>query len=211
MDASPTAPARTDSQTSAADGSGEQQPGTRTRIVRAAAVLMQRQGYEATGIKRIATDAGATLGSLYHFFPGGKQELAVEALRFGAQEFTDLLRTGLDSTDDPAEAVAECARLMATTLRDSDWTDGCPVAATALEFIGRSPAIQHASEEALRQWRELLAAKLGAAGIAPDDAHDLACTVLSTLEGAELLCRVSASEEPLHIAARHLARLVRAY
>ncbi|PZG49783.1 TetR/AcrR family transcriptional regulator [Spongiactinospora gelatinilytica] len=187
------------------------QADTRTRIVRAAATLMQRQGYEATGIKRIAADAGATLGSVYHFFPGGKQELAVEALRYGSQEFTDLLRTGLDSTDDPAEAVAECARLMAQTLRDSDWSDGCPVAATALEFIGRSPAIQLASEEALGQWRELVAVRLAAAGIPVDDARDLACTVLSTLEGAELLCRVSASEQPLRIAARHLARLIRAY
>ncbi|MFI0423941.1 TetR/AcrR family transcriptional regulator [Spongiactinospora sp. 9N601] len=187
------------------------QADTRTRIVRAAAALMQRQGYEATGIKRIAADAGATLGSVYHFFPGGKQELAVEALRYGSQEFTDLLRTGLDSSDDPAEAVAECARLMAQTLRDSDWADGCPVAATALEFIGRSPAIQLASEEALGQWRELVAVRLVAAGIPGDDARDLACTVLSTLEGAELLCRVSASEQPLHIAARHLARLIRAY
>ncbi|MBT2206519.1 MULTISPECIES: TetR/AcrR family transcriptional regulator [Actinomadura] len=185
--------------------------GTRTRIVRAAAVLMQRQGYEATGIKRIAQDAGATLGSVYHFFPGGKKELAVEALRHGAQEFTDLLRTGLDSSDDPAEAVAECARLLARTLRDSDWTDGCPVAATALEFIGRSPAIQLASEEALGRWRELLAGKLGAAGISDEVARELACSVLSTLEGAELLCRVSASEEPLHIAGRHLARLIRSF
>lgn len=58
---------------------------------------MQHQGYENAPIKQIVRDAEATLGSLYHFFPGGKQELAVAAIRFGDQEFAELLRSGLDS------------------------------------------------------------------------------------------------------------------
>ncbi|QDW61314.1 TetR/AcrR family transcriptional regulator [Oerskovia sp. KBS0722] len=185
-------------------------PDTRTRLVTTTASLLQRQGYEATSIKRITTDAGATFGSLYHFFPGGKEELAAEALRFGADDFARLLRKGLASTEDPAEAVASCALLLADTLRESEWTDGCPVAATALELIGRSPLLQQASDDALRDWRSLIADKLRRGGLPDDAADSLACTVLSTLEGAELLSRVSGDDEPLRLAAQHLPVLVEA-
>ncbi|MFH8796969.1 TetR/AcrR family transcriptional regulator [Streptomyces sp. NPDC017941] len=187
-----------------------EQGDTRTRLVMATATLLQRQGYEGTSIKQILKEAAATYGSLYHHFPQGKEELAAEALRFGAAEFTELLKQGLSGTDDPAEAVARCAHLMADSLRDSDWTDGCPVAATALEIIGRSPLIQRTSDEALRQWRELIAARLHRGGLAQVQAAALACTVLSTLEGAELLSRVTSDDAPLRLAAEHLAVLVRA-
>ncbi|MER0246127.1 TetR/AcrR family transcriptional regulator [Streptomyces sp. HSW2009] len=183
---------------------------TRTRLVVATATLLQRQGYEGTSIKQILREAKATYGSLYHFFPQGKEALAAEALRFGAADFTDVLRRGLTSSDEPGEAVANCALLLADTLRESDWTDGCPVAATALEIIGRSPLIQRTSDEALRQWRELIASKLQDHDIPRARAEALACTILSTLEGAELICRVSSDDEPLRFAAEHLAALVRA-
>lgn len=183
---------------------------TRTRLVVATATLLQRQGYEGTSVKQILREAKATYGSLYHFFPHGKEELAAEALRFGAADFTDVLRRGLTSTDEPGEAVANCALILADTLRESDWTDGCPIAATALEIIGRSPLIQRTSDEALRQWRELISARLQEHGLPEAKASALACTILSTLEGAELLCRVSSDDAPLRFAAEHLAMLVRA-
>ncbi len=190
---------------------GDAAVGTRDRIVRAAARLLQRQGYEGTGIKQIARDAEATLGSVYHFFPGGKQELAVAAIRHGEQEFADMLRAGLAADDDPAQAVVACTLLLATTLRESDWTDGCPVAATALETVGRAPDIQRACAEAIGHWTDLVSDKLCDGGLAEDTAKELAGATISTLEGAELTAQVLRSEEPLLAAGRHLARLIRTY
>ncbi|MUM16781.1 TetR/AcrR family transcriptional regulator [Mycobacterium sp. CBMA271] len=183
-------------------------PDTRTRLVTATAALLQRQGYEATSVKRIIAEAGATYGSLYHFFPNGKEELAAEALRFGAEEFADLLRRGLSSSRDPATAIAQCATLLADDLRGSDWSDGCPVAATALEIIGRSPSIQQAADDSLRLWRQLIANKLREGGFTTAVADDLACTTVSILEGAELIARVSSDDEPLRAASRHLKILI---
>ncbi|MEV4739047.1 TetR/AcrR family transcriptional regulator [Streptomyces sp. NPDC049555] len=194
-----------------ATGTADAAVGTRERIVRAAARLLQRQGYEGTGIKQIAGEAGATLGSVYHFFPGGKQELAVAAIRHGEGEFADMLTTALSGTEDPAAAIEDCTRLLATALRASDWTEGCPVAATALETVGRAPAIQRACAEAIGHWTDLVAAKLCDGGLDRDPAHELAGAVISTLEGAELTAQVLRSEEPLLSAGRHLARLVRTY
>ncbi|RLU96726.1 TetR family transcriptional regulator [Streptomyces griseocarneus] len=185
--------------------------GTRERIVRAASRLMQRQGYEGTGIKQISREAEATLGSVYHFFPGGKQELATEAIRHGDREFADTLRAVLDSEEDPAAAVAATARVVAEELRASDWVDGCPVTATSLGTATTAPDIQRAAAEAFARWRGLVEDRLRRAGIGAEDAHDLAHTVIHTLEGAELAAQVARSDEPLLIAGRHLARLVDSY
>ncbi|MEV4441144.1 TetR/AcrR family transcriptional regulator [Streptomyces sp. NPDC049577] len=185
--------------------------GTRERVVRAASRLMQRQGYDGTGIKQIAQEADATLGSVYHFFPGGKQELAVAAVRHGDEEFAGILREVLHAEPDPARALVACCRLLAEGLRTSDWADGCPVTATALGTAGRAPDIQRAAAEAFARWRSLVAEALRAAGIAETDAAELAHTVISTLEGAELAAQVSRSEEPLRIAGQHLARLADSY
>ncbi|MFG3256849.1 TetR/AcrR family transcriptional regulator [Streptomyces sp. NPDC048172] len=194
------------SQTKAADA-----PGTRDRVVRAASLLMQRQGYAGTGIKQIAQEARATLGSVYHFFPGGKQELAVAAIQHGDREFAEALSEALGAHDDPAEALTALCRTLADGLSASDWADGCPVTTTALGTAGRAPDIQAAAAEAFARWRELVEQKLRASGIGAHDARDLAHTVISTLEGAELAAQVSRSERPLTAAAHHLGRLLSLY
>ncbi|MGW6461110.1 TetR/AcrR family transcriptional regulator [Streptomyces sp. NPDC055078] len=192
-----------------APAGGRSEADTRRRIVEAAAALLQSQGYESTSVKRIAGAAQASPSSVYHFFPGGKQELAIEAMRHGAGEFSELLAKGLSSSPDPAEAASACALLLADSLRQSDWTDGCPVAVTALETVGRVPGLQEAATSALTQWRDLVATKLEGSGIAPPAARSLAGTVISMLEGAELLSRVTGDDTPLQDAAVHLAQLVR--
>ncbi|MCG5215826.1 TetR/AcrR family transcriptional regulator [Streptosporangium sp. KLBMP 9127] len=188
-----------------------QEYGTRERIVRATSRLMQQQGFAATGLKQISREAQATLGSVYHFFPGGKTELAVEAIRHGDREFAELLRDVLERVDDPAAAIAGCARDLAAGLRESGWLDGCPITTTALESAGRVPDIQRAAEQAFQNWRALVHDKLRRSGFPEDVAHDLAHTVINTLEGAEMSAQVSQSEAPLEIAGRHLARLIDSY
>lgn len=201
--------ASVDSPTGTAEAVSEHEPevDTRSRIVAATAMLLQRQGYEGTSIKKILVEARATYGSLYHFFPAGKEQLAAEALRYGAADFASLLSRGLESSEDTGTAIANCALFLADSLRASQWADGCPVAATALELIGRSPLIQQASDESLHHWRALIADRLEQGGANQKDAYALACTVLSALEGAELLSRVSSDDEPLRLAAVHLEML----
>ncbi|GGX23132.1 TetR/AcrR family transcriptional regulator [Streptomyces lomondensis] len=185
--------------------------GTRERIVRTASRLMQRQGYEGTGIKQISREAGATLGSLYHFFPGGKQELGTAAVRLGDEEFTELLRETLDAEPEPEKALLALTASLAQGLRDSDWLDGCPVTSMVVGTATSAPGIQQAAAEAFTRWRGVVAGKLVAAGFSETDADELAHTVIATLEGAELAAQVARSGTPLEVAGRHLARLVASY
>ncbi|MGW1142212.1 TetR/AcrR family transcriptional regulator [Streptomyces zhihengii] len=187
------------------------QTSTRDRIVVAAARLLQRQGYIGTGIKQIATEAEATLGSVYHFFPGGKEAVAVAAIAHGREEFADVLREALDGEADPGAAVQECARQLAEGLRESGWTDGCPVTAAALETLGSDSPIQQACADALRDWERIVSDKLLRSGFPAGDARELAVTVVAALEGAEVTAQVNRSEEPLLVTGRQLARLVGSY
>lgn len=122
-----------------------------------------------------------------------------------------MLRAGLDTHPDPAEAVEAVAALLAQALADSDWRDGCPVTATALETVGRLPELQAACAQAFASWQHLVAAKLLASGYPEPEARDLAMTVINTLEGAEMTSQVTASRTPLLVAGRHLARLISSY
>lgn len=184
--------------------------GTRERIVCTAARLMQRQGYEGTGIKLIATEAQATLGSVYHYFPGGKKELALAAIAYSEREFGELLESSLAAANTPGAAMESCARALADFLAEDGWIDGCPVTATALETLGDDD-MRAACGRAFEHWRGIVAKALRAGGVGETDAAELAHTVIAVLEGAELTAQVARSPEALHAAGRHLARLLGTY
>ena len=57
----------------------------------AASELFRRQGYAATGLKAILAASDAPYGSLYHFFPGGKEELGVAVLHSGGAVYRELV------------------------------------------------------------------------------------------------------------------------
>ena len=91
---------------------------TRERIVDSSATLFRRQGYTATGVKQIVAEAEAPFSSLYHFFPGGKDQLAEEVIRTSGLFFGQLVEASstrpptssrASATSSPAPA-RRCAR-----------------------------------------------------------------------------------------------------
>jgi TetR/AcrR family transcriptional repressor of lmrAB and yxaGH operons len=180
---------------------------SKQRLVSAAVALFSQQGYEATGVKEIAQRGQAPMGSFYFHFPGGKQALGVAALERGAEDFGRLLGSLLESSDSLGDALAGCATALADLLEASSWLDGCPVATTALESVGRSPVLLTAAARAFEQWQEVLRRRMERAGLDPAASAELASTTLSLLEGAEMLARVQRSTLPLQHAASALRRL----
>src|SRR5579863_6493114 len=81
-------------------GSTRHMSSTRQRILETSAELFRRQGYSATGVKQIVTAAQAPFGSLYHFFPGGKEELGAEAIRTSGALYELLIPAVFDHAPD---------------------------------------------------------------------------------------------------------------
>src|SRR5579859_6587578 len=117
---------------------------TRERIVETSAELFRRQGYSATGVKQIVTAAQAPFGSLYHFFPGGKEALGAEAVRVSGALYAELIPAVVDPAPDLVTAVRTFFAAAAEHLRETDYEDACPIATVALEVSSSSEPMRAA-------------------------------------------------------------------
>jgi TetR/AcrR family transcriptional repressor of lmrAB and yxaGH operons len=166
-------------------------------MVEAAARLLARQGYNATGVAQVLAEAAAPRGSLYFHFREGKEQMAVEAVgRLGA-EIAAALQTKLDAKPDLLSGLQSIARMFARQLEASDFSLGCPVATTALEVSGQSPVLAAACAWVFQSWTEVLAERLRRERPRLANPERTARTVLALIEGALLLARVRRSVEPL--------------
>ncbi|WP_329019268.1 TetR/AcrR family transcriptional regulator [Streptomyces sp. NBC_01601] len=184
-------------------------PDTRTRIQGAAAVLFRRHGYSATGLKRIAAEADAPFGSIYHFFPGGKQQLAEDMIRTSGTEYGRMVLALLDSVPDPAESLEHAFDAAADDLAAADYADACPIGTVALEVASSNDVLRIATAEVFEEWVGTATGWFGHWVAEPKTARSLAYSMVMMLEGAFMLSRAARDPEPLRVAGRSMAELLR--
>ncbi|MFJ9543988.1 TetR/AcrR family transcriptional regulator [Streptomyces sp. NPDC101225] len=181
---------------------------SRERIVAGAADMISRRGLSATSIRETARHARAPLGSTYHYFPGGKQQLATEAVRHTGEWVARRLREEL--TAGPAAGLRAFLALWRAIVVGSDFRAGCPVLAVAVEeppADGAAPALA-AAAEVFGQWEGLLADSLRTHGADAEQAAQVATLIVAAVEGTVALCRARRSTEPLDRTAAQLLALV---
>jgi TetR/AcrR family transcriptional repressor of lmrAB and yxaGH operons len=178
-------------------------------MIRTMATLLRRQGYAATGWRQVIAESGAPWGSQAHHFPGGKQQLAAEAVAIAGSAYERMLRAALGSSH-PADAVLAWADLAASQLEASGWVDGCPVATVTLEEAASSETLAAACAIALTGWRDALTEAITAHGAAAPEAASLATLVLAGIEGGLLLSRATRDPGPLRTVGSELATALRA-
>ncbi len=183
---------------------------TKQRIVHAAAALFMERGYSASGLKQIAATSGAPIGSLYHFFPGGKSELAAETLRVAGRAYQDLVLAVFDAAPDAVAGVRDCFEGAAAVLVASDYADACPVATVALEVASSDEVLREVTDEIFQSWIGAACDRLIAAGANSDRSRELATLWIGALEGGFLLCRASKSTYPMQAIGRAIEELVAA-
>ncbi|WUH96933.1 TetR/AcrR family transcriptional regulator [Spirillospora sp. NBC_00431] len=182
---------------------------TRTRLLEASARLFREQGYAGTGMKQITAASEAPWGSLYHFFPGGKEQLGVEAVTHSGGRYLRLFDAVFERADcDVAQSVRDVFQLSVEALRKSGWADGCPIATVALEVASRSEPMRHACADVFASWETSMARRLAGAGVAEEQAADLAVYALSAFEGALVLSRTARDVRPLRVTAEIVAGTV---
>lgn len=171
---------------------------TRRKLVETTAQLLQRQGLNGTGVLQVLQESGAPRGSLYFHFPGGKEQLTVEAIEYSRAVVGAWLRKSLDAHDEPAAAFLDITERYARRLERSEYTLGCPIAAVALEGTPVSDQLRRASEAALAEWEDLLSGYLVERGLEAGRARSVATAFICGLEGALMLARARRSAEPMH-------------
>lgn len=182
---------------------------SRERMIRTAARLFRAQGFSATGWRQVIAESETPWGSQAHHFPGGKEQLAADALTVAADQVTRALRAATRDVH-PAEAVARWAVAAEAELRASRWADGCPVATVVLETAHTSDPLAAVGAAALAAWSSVLAEALAAQGVPAEEADSLSVLLLAAMEGALLLARAQRAAAPLQTVAAELGRTLRA-
>jgi TetR/AcrR family transcriptional repressor of lmrAB and yxaGH operons len=172
-------------------------PKHRDKIVHAAALLFRRKGYAATGMNDIVTQSGAPKGSVYHYFPQGKEQIAVETVRYASGLVATTLAQLADEYATPSDMVRAYGTLLCGWLAKSDYQDGCPITTTLLELSASSEPVAEAGRSAFAAWKDIYQTKLTAAGVAKQRAESLASMAVTSFQGALILTKVQRSAQPI--------------
>ena len=176
----------------------------RQRMIERTAVLLAKKGLQGTSFTEVLEASGAPRGSLYHHFPGGKDELVLAALSSAGDQIMGPLNR-LEGKS--AVAVAQIfVGLWRAHLVKYDYRAGC--AGVAITAAADSPALLESVAEVFRNWRRRLTALLAEGGVPASRAPAMSATLIAACEGAVLLSRAERSIEPFDlVAAEQLAAI----
>jgi TetR/AcrR family transcriptional repressor of lmrAB and yxaGH operons len=181
---------------------------TRLRLLQVATRLFQQRGYHAVGLAEILALSETPKGSLYHHFPGGKQELAEACItRIAASTMAALDEASASGTD----IIGFLRQLGAEScawLERTDWRDGSLLAVIGQEQGGGNGPLADAVRIAYQRIEMRLAKWLMLEGIAVARARDIAATIIAAHEGAMLLARCRRDTAPVALTTDMLCAMV---
>jgi AcrR family transcriptional regulator len=177
----------------------------RDRMIVGAAELLASRGLQATSFSEVLSRTDAPRGSVYHHFPGGKEQLVKAALDLVDAQLAKVFSPGEDAS---AEAVTVAfLRVWRVILIQSQFRSGCAV--LAVTVAADSPDLIHHTGAIFRSWRETIGRLLVRGGLARDKAVRFAATLLAASEGAVVLSRAEQSVEPFDLVAAQMLDEVR--
>jgi AcrR family transcriptional regulator len=165
-------------------------------MVHSAGVLVRERGVHGVGLREIVAHSGGPRGSLQRWFPGGKTQLVTEALDLASAELAAQTDSKLLAARSPADAIDAVIAPWRRLLLESDFTLGCPLAATVVDASGNDQ-LRDKARVLLAKWHDSVRDALIRFGEDKSTADDHASVLLAALQGALILARAQHSTEPL--------------
>lgn len=181
---------------------------TRETILDKAAELLERQGYHGTPLNQIVEESGTPRGSLYYYFPQGKEELAAEAVERRSRLMNAHIRRQLGAYEDPVEAVYRFALGLVDYVENHQCDAGAPFATVTLEAPATGERVREACGLAYARLQAPFEELLRDGGFAPARADTLSAMVTAALEGAIILARAHQSPAPVRKVAEEIRQLL---
>lgn len=176
----------------------------REQMIRGAADLLATSGVQGTSFADVLAHTGAPRGSIYHHFPGGKDELVQAAARSVGEGVVALL--DLVNASSPAQVIDGFVDAWRSVLVTGEFERGCAVAATCLGS-SEADALRSLAGEIFASWQEALARAFVRSGATRRQAGDLAVVCLAAVEGALVLGRAAHDDHVFDVLKRQLRRL----
>jgi AcrR family transcriptional regulator len=176
----------------------------RQRMIERTAALLAEKGLQGTSFSEVLEASGAPRGSLYHHFPGGKDELVLAALSHAG----DQIMAPLNRLEGKSAAVVAQTfiGLWRAHLMKYKFRAGC--AGVAITVAADSPVLLESVAEVFDNWRHRLSALLAKGGVPANRASAMSATLVAACEGAVQLSRAERSIIPFDlVAAEQLAAI----
>jgi TetR/AcrR family transcriptional repressor of lmrAB and yxaGH operons len=180
----------------------------REHILQTTCDLMEKQGYHGTGLNEIVKESGAPKGSLYHYFPEGKEQITSEAVLQSGKVTAERIQNGLSSNSNAAKAIYDFVLNIADHVESSEFAAGSPLTSIAMETTTKSERINLACREAYALIETAFKEKLLESGFTKIKAEELGTFITATVEGGIILSRTHHSGDPLRTVAKHLKLLL---
>jgi TetR/AcrR family transcriptional repressor of lmrAB and yxaGH operons len=181
---------------------------TRTRLLDATESLVARHGYEGTGVNAVLAESGVGNGSLYHHFPGGKDELVAASIERTGSVSRDQIAGALDRGS--AVGVAAMFDVTAARLVRDEFEAGCRIATPLADVAPSADGVRVAAVAAFDSWAAAIADRLVHEGWDRDRARATGSTVVALLQGSLLLARAERTCTPMTDAREAALDLLRA-
>ena len=169
----------------------------RSAMVLTAARWLPQRGMSAVNLIEVARAVDAPRGSIYHYFPGGRDQLLQEALALASQSGLRMIEKAARAAATPQGFIRSLFAAGARQINNADFSGGCPVGAAVLSSETENAAFQHALQQSFAQWEAAIAQSFTALGVVPKShTKKLAHCALIAYEGA-LVCAKGARDEKL--------------
>ena len=168
---------------------------TRPKMITAARALIRERGYHATALSDVVELSAAPRGSVYFHFPGGKTQLAAEAVKAYARDQAEVIGRAAEGVSSAVELVTAYVTRSRENLVASQYLEGCTIAPLVLEGA-REPDLVNAGSAAFSHIIESLAFQFAFFGMDRADARELAEVCVSGVEGALVTARAFRSAAP---------------
>jgi TetR/AcrR family transcriptional regulator, lmrAB and yxaGH operons repressor len=184
---------------------------TREQIIETTCELLETYGYHATGLNQILAKSRTPKGSLYYYFPEGKEELTAQAIERMGQHVARNIKNELSKSTDPSEAIRSLVHVFANRIEASGFCAGGPLMIVAMETATSSERLNLACREAYHQLQKTYQEQLIANGFIETQAEQLAKFIMASVEGGIILSRTNHSGDPLRNVANMLGHLINSY
>lgn len=168
----------------------------------ALAEVFRERGFEGASLSLISNATGLGKGSLYHFFPGGKEEMMSAVLVEIDSWFEDKVFAPLRSTDEPQAAITAMFDAVSAYFRSGQRV--CLVGALALGDTRDRFAESVCAY--FTRWVEVLGDALARSGQPRETAVALAEEVVMGIQGAIVLARALSRKDVFERAIERLRR-----
>jgi TetR/AcrR family transcriptional regulator, lmrAB and yxaGH operons repressor len=187
----------------------EEPSDTRSRILRAAHLLFRKRGYHGTGLADILELAQAPKGSMYHHFPGGKEQIGVAVIEAMSRGLLQLLHAADPNTQKSANAIVKDAGAQLIKAAEKTNFEMCALFAAFVAERNRSQALGAAVQAGYDAMIAMLAQYLQRDGFSPKRAASQAALIVALLEGGSLLAQAKADVSFLELAIRQARQLTK--